>query len=104
MGLAQRCLDEAAKYSLERKAFGTQIFNHQAVAFMLADMAIGVETARLAWMRSAWQADNGYKNVAYSASIAKALASDVANKNATDAVQVIKFSLMWYPQPIPSPF
>lgn len=45
-GLAQRCLDEASKYSLERKAFGTSIFNHQAVAFMLADMAIGKYASR----------------------------------------------------------
>ena len=87
-GVAQRCLDEASKYSLERKAFGTQIANHQAVAFMLADMAIGVETARLAWMRSAWEADRGGDKVPYYASIAKAWASDVANKSATDAVQI----------------
>lgn len=88
VGLAQRCLDEAAKYSLERKAFGTQIANHQAVAFMLADMAIGIETSRLAWMRSAWLADQPGSKPAYHASIAKALAADVANKCATDAVQV----------------
>lgn len=54
---------------------------------MLADMAIGVETARLAWMRSAWEADRGNRN-SYHASIAKAYAGDVANKCATDAVQV----------------
>lgn len=87
VGLAQRCLDEATKYSLERKAFGVPIANHQAVAFMLADMAIGIETSRLAWMRAAWASDNG-KPVAYHASIAKALAADVANKCATDAVQI----------------
>lgn len=87
VGLAQRCLDEATKYSLERKAFGVPIFNHQAVAFMLADMAIGIETSRLAWMRAAWESDKG-NPVAYHASIAKALAADVANKCATDAVQV----------------
>ena len=93
--MAQRCLDEAAKYSLERKAFGTQIANHQAVAFMLADMAIGVETSRLAWMRSAWEADQDGKP-AYYASIAKALAADVANKCATDAVQVFKFFCQFF--------
>lgn len=54
---------------------------------MLADMAIGVETARLAWMLSAWQADNEVKN-SYAASIAKTYASDVANRCATDAVQI----------------
>ena len=89
-GLAQRAFDEATKYSLERKTFGVQIFKHQAVAFMLAEMAIGIETSRLAWMRSAWEVDQGRKNTYY-ASIAKALAGDVANKCATDAVQVIFF-------------
>ncbi|XP_055942395.1 medium-chain specific acyl-CoA dehydrogenase, mitochondrial-like [Argiope bruennichi] len=87
VGLAQRAFDEATKYSLERKTFGIKIADHQAVQFMLAEMAIGIETARLAWMRSAWQRDNGQRNT-YFASIAKALAGDVANKCATDAVQI----------------
>ncbi|XP_049784443.1 probable medium-chain specific acyl-CoA dehydrogenase, mitochondrial [Schistocerca cancellata] len=87
VGLAQRALDEATKYAMERKTFGVPIAQHQAVAFMLADMAIGVETARLAWMRSAWEADQGRRN-SYHASIAKAYAADVANKCATDAVQI----------------
>lgn len=54
---------------------------------MLAEMAIGVETARLAWQKAAWEVDNGRKNT-INASIAKAWAGDVANKSATDAVQV----------------
>ncbi|XP_063236912.1 medium-chain specific acyl-CoA dehydrogenase, mitochondrial [Bacillus rossius redtenbacheri] len=87
VGLAQRCLDEAAKYAIERKAFGVPIAQHQAVSFMLADMAIGIETARLAWMRAAWEVDQGRRN-SFHASIAKAFASDVANKCATDAVQI----------------
>lgn len=87
VGLAQRCLDEALKYSLERKAFGTQIFNHQAVAFMLADMAIGVELGRMAYIRSAWETDQGNRN-SYFASIAKAYAADVANQIASNAVQI----------------
>lgn len=86
-GLAQRCLDEASKYANERKAFGKTIANHQAVAFMLADMGIGVETSRLAWMKAAWEVDNGIRN-SYSASIAKAHASEIANKAASDAIQV----------------
>ena len=57
---------------------------------MLADMAIGIESARLATMRSAWGIDQGRRNTYY-ASIAKALAADVANKCATDAVQVRSF-------------
>jgi acyl-CoA dehydrogenase len=57
---------------------------------MLADMAINVETARLAWWVSAWQTDNGIRN-SYFASIAKAHAGDIANKCAADAVQVRRF-------------
>ena len=52
VGLAQRALDEATKYATERKAFGVPIINHQAVAFMLADMAIGIEATRLAYIQS----------------------------------------------------
>jgi alkylation response protein AidB-like acyl-CoA dehydrogenase len=54
---------------------------------MLADMAIGIETSRLAWMRAAWETDQGRRNTYY-ASIAKAQSADVVNKCATDAVQV----------------
>lgn len=86
-GLAARALYEASKYANERKTFGVPIAQHQAVAFMLADMAIGVELARLAWMKSAWQADNSIRN-SYVASIAKCYASNVANKCASNAVQV----------------
>uniref|UniRef100_A0A182FH31 Medium-chain specific acyl-CoA dehydrogenase, mitochondrial n=1 Tax=Anopheles albimanus TaxID=7167 RepID=A0A182FH31_ANOAL len=87
VGLAQRCLDEALKYALERKTFGVPIAAHQAVSFMLADMAIGVETARLITMKSAYEVDQGRRN-SYYASIAKCYASDIANKVASDAVQV----------------
>ncbi|KAJ1524737.1 hypothetical protein ONE63_009618 [Megalurothrips usitatus] len=87
-GLTRRCLDEATKYSLERKTFGTQIANHQAVAFMLADMAQAYELSRLGWMRSAWEADRGSKSTAFHASIAKCFAADMANKCASDAVQI----------------
>jgi len=87
VGIAQRALDEATKYATERKAFGTPIINHQAVSFMLADMAIGVESSRLCYMKAGWQADHGMRNT-YMASIAKCLAGDVANKAATDAVQI----------------
>ncbi|XP_023320782.1 probable medium-chain specific acyl-CoA dehydrogenase, mitochondrial [Eurytemora carolleeae] len=87
VGISQRALDEATKYANERKTFGVPIIQHQAVAFMLADMAIGTEAARLAYQKAAWQADNKIRNT-YMASIAKCLAGDVANKSATDAVQI----------------
>jgi len=86
-GVAQRALDEATKYALERKAFGTQIANFQAIQFKLADMAIGVETARVAYQRAAWEFDQGRRNTYY-ASVAKCFAAKVANQNATEAVQI----------------
>jgi len=87
VGLARRAFDEAKKYSLERKTMGKFIAEHQAVAFMLAEMAIGIESSRLCYQKSAWQIDLGQRNT-YMASIAKALAGDVANKCAADAVQI----------------
>ena len=54
---------------------------------MLADMAIGIEASRLLTYRGAWDADQGKRNT-YFASLAKAMAGDVANKSAADAVQV----------------
>jgi len=87
VGLARRAFDEAKKYSLERKTMGKLIAEHQAVAFMLAEMAIGIESSRLCYQKAAWQIDRGERNT-YMASISKALAGDVANKCATDAVQI----------------
>lgn len=87
VGIAQRCLDEAAMYSLQRKTFGSKIANYQAIQFMLADMASGVELSRLMVRKSAWELDQGRRNTYY-ASIAKSFASDVCNKNATDCVQI----------------
>lgn len=86
-GLAQRALDEATKYALERKTFGKLIAEHQAVSFMLAEMAMKVELARLAYQRAAWEVDDGRRNTYY-ASIAKAFAGDIANQVASDAVQI----------------
>ncbi|XP_077986260.1 medium-chain specific acyl-CoA dehydrogenase, mitochondrial-like [Glandiceps talaboti] len=87
VGLAQRALDEATKYALERKTMGKPIAQHQAVAFMLAEMAMGIEASRLLTYKAALQTDQGERNT-YFASIAKAMASDVANKAASDAVQI----------------
>lgn len=60
---------------------------HQAVSFILAEMAMKVELARMAYQRSAWEVDCGRRNTYY-ASIAKAFAGDIANQVASDAVQV----------------
>lgn len=86
-GLAWRALDEATKYSFEIKTMGKPIVQHQAISFMLAEMASKVELARLMTYKSAWMIDNGERNTYY-ASIAKLFAGDAANQNATDAVQV----------------
>lgn len=88
VGLANRAMFEATRYALQRKTFGVPIAQHQSVANMLADMAIGVETGRLSWMRAAWEVDRGSKNRGVHASIAKCYASDMANRVASDAVQV----------------
>lgn len=86
-GIAQRALEEATRYAQERKTMGKPIIEHQAVAFMLADMAIGVEASRgLVW-KSAWMKDSGERNT-FHASMAKALASETAVKNANLGVQV----------------
>ncbi|CAB3400632.1 unnamed protein product [Caenorhabditis bovis] len=86
-GLAYRCLDVATQYSLERKAFGTQIANHQGVSFILAEMAMNCELSRLMTYKSANEVDIGRPG-SYYASIAKLFAADAANSAATNAVQV----------------
>ncbi|XP_014349281.1 medium-chain specific acyl-CoA dehydrogenase, mitochondrial isoform X3 [Latimeria chalumnae] len=86
-GLAQRALDEAVKYAMERKTFGRLIVEHQAVSFMLAEMAMKTVLARMAYQRSAWEVDEGRKNTFF-ASVAKAFAGDIANQVASDAVQI----------------
>uniref|UniRef100_A0A4W3I135 Medium-chain specific acyl-CoA dehydrogenase, mitochondrial n=1 Tax=Callorhinchus milii TaxID=7868 RepID=A0A4W3I135_CALMI len=87
VGLTQRAIDEATKYALERKTFGKLLVEHQAISFLLAEMAMKVELARLAYQRSAWEIDSGCRNT-YFASIAKAFAGDIANQVASDAVQI----------------
>jgi len=87
VGLAQRAHDEALKYAMTRKTMGTEIINHQMVAAMLADMATGIEASRMLTWRSGYEIDVGRKNTLY-ASMAKAMAADVANKAASDAVQI----------------
>lgn len=87
IGVARRALDEATRYALERKTFGTEIVNHQAVQFMLANMVVGIETAELVTLKAASMFDEGKRNSLY-ASVAKYWAAEVANKAATDAVQI----------------
>jgi alkylation response protein AidB-like acyl-CoA dehydrogenase len=87
VGLARGCLEESARYAGEREAFGQPIGAHQALQFKIADMRVGVETARLAYQRAAWLRDRG-RPFATEASIAKLYASEVAVSSAREAVQV----------------
>ncbi|VDO27045.1 unnamed protein product [Onchocerca flexuosa] len=88
-GLAARCLDEASKYALERKAFGAQIANNQGISFMLADMAVNLELSRLMTYRSAWDVTLAQNSpTSYYSSIAKCFAADTANIAASNAVQI----------------
>ena len=86
-GIIKRALDESRAYSLERKTFGVPIAQHQAVQFMLADMAIAYETTRLLYMKASWMVDSGKLDSIVS-SYAKAYGADEAMRVATDAVQI----------------
>jgi len=86
-GLARGCLEESVRYAREREAFGRPIGAYQALQFKMADIRVGVENARLAYLRAAWLKDRGrrYKT---EAAIAKLYASEVAVAAARDAVQI----------------
>ncbi len=86
-GLAKRAMDESIKYAKERNTFGKPIFQHQAVSFMIADMAKDIEAARLLTWQSAWMIDNKIRNTKFAA-IAKSFAADICMRIATDAVQI----------------
>jgi alkylation response protein AidB-like acyl-CoA dehydrogenase len=88
VGLAQSALDVALRYAGEREAFGRPIVEHQGVAFLLADMAAAVESARAMYLTAARRKDAG-KPYSRQASIAKLVATDAAMKVTTDAVQVL---------------
>lgn len=87
LGIASGAYELALKYSKERKAFGTEIMNHQAIAFKLADMATAIEAARLMCLKAAWTKDQG-KDYTLSASMAKLYASEIAQWVTSEAVQI----------------
>jgi acyl-CoA dehydrogenase len=87
VGLARTAMELATRYAKQRVQFEVPIGDHQAVQFLLADMAIGIEAARLLVWRAAAMADQGLRNTR-EAAIAKAFAADVAMKVTTDAVQI----------------
>ena len=87
LGIAAGAFELATAYSKERKSFGKEIYQHQVIAFKLADMATDIEAARLMVHRAAWMKDNGL-DYTISASMAKLFASDAAMKHTVEAVQV----------------
>jgi acyl-CoA dehydrogenase len=87
LGVARAAMEAAIAYAKERVQFGRPIAGFQAIQFMLADMAIKIETARLMCWKAAWLIDHGQPNRLDSA-IAKCYASDIAMQVTTDAVQV----------------
>jgi acyl-CoA dehydrogenase len=88
VGVARRALEEATAYARERHAFGQPIASFQGISFMLADMAMNVQAARLLAWKAAWNVDQGKPN-SMEAAFAKAFAADMGMKTCTDAVQVL---------------
>lgn len=87
LGIAAGAYEMALKYSKERKAFGTEISNHQAIAFKLADMHTEIQAARLLVYQSAIDKDNG-EDYDLSGAMAKLYASKVAMETTVEAVQI----------------
>ena len=87
LGIASGAYELALKYSKERKAFGTEICNHQAIAFKLADMYTEITAARHLVMKAAWDKDQG-NNYDMSSAMAKLYASKVAMEQTVEAVQI----------------
>lgn len=87
LGIAGGAYDLAREYSKVRKAFGTEICNHQAIAFKLADMHTQIEAARHLVMKAAWDKDKGH-NYLVSSAMAKVYASQVAMDVTVEAVQI----------------
>ena len=87
LGIASGAYELALQYSKQRKAFGTQICNHQAIAFKLAKMATDIEAARNMVMKAAWEKDQGI-NYDTSSAMAKLFASRIAMEHTVEAVQI----------------
>lgn len=89
LGIAQGAYEAAKKYSHERKQFGKEIFDFQAIQFMLADMAIAIESARQLTYAAAAKSERGDADLKFFSAACKTLATDVAMKVTTDAVQIL---------------
>ncbi len=87
LGIASGAFERAVNYSKERKAFGTEIVNHQAIAFKLADMAVKIENARNLCLKAAWLKDQG-QPYGYISAMAKLYCADISMEVTTEAVQI----------------
>jgi len=87
LGIASGAYELALAYSKERKAFGKEIYKHQAISFKLADMATQIEAARLLCLKAAWHKDNG-EDYTLSGAMAKVYASKIAMEVTSEAIQV----------------
>ncbi len=87
LGIASGAYERALQYSKERKAFGTEIMNHQIIQFKLADMATKIEAARLFCLKAAYLKDSG-QDFLEAACMAKLFASETAMWVTTEAVQI----------------
>jgi alkylation response protein AidB-like acyl-CoA dehydrogenase len=87
LGIAGGAYERALQYATQRRAFGKEIINHQAIQFKLADMATRIEASRLLCYRAAWEKDQK-KDYTVSAAMAKVFASETAMWVTTEAVQV----------------
>jgi acyl-CoA dehydrogenase len=87
VGVARAALEHALRYSTQRSTFGRPIAQHQAISFLLAEMARDVEAARLLVWKAAWLIDHGQRNT-LEAATAKLFAADTVMRVTTDAVQI----------------
>ena len=87
LGIAEACLEASVKYSKQRKAFGTEISNHQAIQFKLADMAVKIEAAKLLTLQAASLKD-AHKSYTKESAMAKLYASKIAVECALEAIQI----------------
>ena len=88
LGIASGAYELALKYSKERKTFGKEISQHQAIAFKLADMATEIELARLLCFKAAWKKDSEI-DFAQASAMAKLFAADMAMRTTVEAVQIL---------------
>lgn len=87
LGIASGAFERAVKYAKERKAFGTEIANHQAIAFKISDMTVKIENARNLCLKAAWLKDQ-HQPYGFASAMAKQYCADIAMEVTTEAVQI----------------